>query len=58
VSVDVLGAPQTRGRGIPGGARKGCTEVHAFKGLVARRRDDEQGFTLIELMVVSYSQGD
>jgi type IV pilus assembly protein PilA len=26
--------------------------VHAIKGLVARRRDEEQGFTLIELMVV------
>ena len=26
--------------------------MHAIKGLVARRRDDEQGFTLIELMVV------
>jgi type IV pilus assembly protein PilA len=26
--------------------------VHAFPRLVARRRDDEQGFTLIELMVV------
>jgi type IV pilus assembly protein PilA len=26
--------------------------VHAIKGLAARRRDDEQGFTLIELMVV------
>jgi len=27
-------------------------EVHAIHGLAARRRDDEQGFTLIELMVV------
>ena len=26
--------------------------MHAIKGLAARRRDDEQGFTLIELMVV------
>jgi type IV pilus assembly protein PilA len=26
--------------------------VHAITGLAARRRDDEQGFTLIELMVV------
>ena len=26
--------------------------MHALKGLAARRRDDEQGFTLIELMVV------
>jgi len=26
--------------------------VHAIKGLLARRRDDEEGFTLIELMVV------
>jgi type IV pilus assembly protein PilA len=26
--------------------------VHALKGLAVRRRDDEQGFTLIELMVV------
>ena len=26
--------------------------MHAIKGLLARRRDDEEGFTLIELMVV------
>ncbi len=26
--------------------------MHAIKSLAARRRDDEQGFTLIELMVV------
>ena len=38
--------------GLPLGARKGYTEVHALKALAARRQDDEQGFTLIELMVV------
>ena len=32
--------------------RKGYTKVQKIHGLVARRRDDEEGFTLIELMVV------
>jgi type IV pilus assembly protein PilA len=48
-----MDAPNRRGAcGLPLGARKGYTEVHALKALAARRQDDEQGFTLIELMVV------
>src|SRR4249919_875357 len=34
------------------GARKGSCQVRFLHSLASRRRDEEQGFTLIELMVV------
>ena len=39
-------------RGPPGNPGKGASPVHAIRSFVSRRRDAEEGFTLIELMVV------
>ena len=34
------------------GPKKGASPVQSIRSFVSRRRDDEEGFTLIELMVV------
>ena len=48
-----MDAPKRRGAFVDSqSAHERGTEVHALKALAARRQDDEQGFTLIELMVV------
>jgi len=41
-------SPCTRHRDL----RKGASQVQSIRGFIARRRDAEEGFTLIELMVV------
>src|SRR6266550_4252927 len=43
---------EERGTSNPRAQRKGYCQVRFLHSLASRRRDEEQGFTLIELMVV------
>jgi type IV pilus assembly protein PilA len=47
-----MSAVRHRGASVTPGARKGYCQVRFLHSLASRRRDEEQGFTLIELMVV------
>src|SRR5690348_9077923 len=51
--MSTTSAASTRGADAASGTlRKGTQPVQSMLSLARRRRDDEQGFTLIELMVV------